>query len=878
MSGLNALNLRCIYADSPTSTEHLSFMKYISYLLLTTLLILANNNLGAQDLFERLYTTTETDVLSTSLHQAGTGFLMLSLQIDEDGENEAINLTSLDAKGTINWSQEYDYDIEDDVFISELGEVELLPDGSIMFSALLQQDSLNRLVTRVDSDGNVLWTRLTGQTTDVFTNLGYRSRLVSAEDMGTVHITNDRNDDDIDEPLTVNIGLDGDIIWGRSWEVSDTNDMTLSSVMRDATFLSDSTILIAGNNRDVGHQLYLTKMDTMGNIIWSRSYTGDIGSGINQAALSVVEMADNTLLLLGTSVGGTTSGVLINVEQNGDLIQGFQLQNQNTTFEMFPNNIVPLVDTSFAISMRMVNSTDGTLLPQVVRMSLDSTFLYNTLLKESTDMDVTQSGLIADSTLAVSFLTSTTRLDSMTLIPSLNKLDLNGETGCNDLGFGLSLDSIDVMVDTLLWVGTDQLEMDSIDVLALSFDEFSPPLLSLQDTNFCPQDPVLFTFDGTVRGAVSYLWDDGVTDSIRTVMETGMFILTVEVGIEECFTLCDTGFVNQSMFPMAMINSGSQNFCSDGEIILQVQASNPIVSVDWSTGEQTQTIVVTDLMPYSVTIIDDCGNPATASIDLTDFTIENNPVIDVSTANVCVDNTISLRATGDFLVEDLIWSTGDVGVAIISVNEPGTFTVENLAQFCPGAASVEITANDFLMDLAVGINGNCDVVSNVFQLLAGGTGIESFLWSTGETTPNIGVTEPGEFSVTVTDMCGNTEVATITVSQEDIDDCIVVPPPPVFDDCLEFPNAVFPESNNDRNTTFGPEDQNCGGAPVEDYELSIYNRWGNKVFESNNIDTRWNGRRNNDGRDQPSTVYFWYATYVINDNTFESEGDVTIIR
>lgn len=878
MSGLNALNLRCIYADSPTSTEHLSFMKYISYLLLTTLLILANNNLGAQDLFERLYTTTETDVLSTSLHQAGTGFLMLSLQIDEDGENEAINLTSLDAKGTINWSQEYDYDIEDDVFISELGEVELLPDGSIMFSALLQQDSLNRLVTRVDSDGNVLWTRLTGQTTDVFTNLGYRSRLVSAEDMGTVHITNDRNDDDIDEPLTVNIGLDGDIIWGRSWEVSDTNDMTLSSVMRDATFLSDSTILIAGNNRDVGHQLYLTKMDTMGNIIWSRSYTGDIGSGINQAALSVVEMADNTLLLLGTSVGGTTSGVLINVEQNGDLIQGFQLQNQNTTFEMFPNNIVPLVDTSFAISMRMVNSTDGTLLPQVVRMSLDSTFLYNTLLKESTDMDVTQSGLIADSTLAVSFLTSTTRLDSMTLIPSLNKLDLNGQTGCNDLGFGLSLDSIDVMVDTLLWVGTDQLEMDSIDVLALSFDEFSPPLLSLQDTNFCPQDPVLFTFDGTVRGAVSYLWDDGVTDSIRTVMETGMFILTVEVGIEECFTLCDTGFVNQSMFPMAMINSGSQNFCSDGEIILQVQASNPIVSVDWSTGEQTQTIVVTDLMPYSVTIIDDCGNPATASIDLTDFTIENNPVIDVSTANVCVDNTISLRATGDFLVEDLIWSTGDVGVAIISVNEPGTFTVENLAQFCPGAASVEITANDFLMDLAVGINGNCDVVSNVFQLLAGGTGIESFLWSTGETTPNIGVTEPGEFSVTVTDMCGNTEVATITVSQEDIDDCIVVPPPPVFDDCLEFPNAVFPESNNDRNTTFGPEDQNCGGAPVEDYELSIYNRWGNKVFESNNIDTRWNGRRNNDGRDQPSTVYFWYATYVINDNTFESEGDVTIIR
>ena len=855
-------------------------MKKITYLLLTTLLILNNIDLNGQDLFERLYTTTNTDVLSTSLHQAGTGFLMLGVQINEDGDNQSINLTSLDAKGTINWSQEYDYDIDDEVFISELGEVELLPDGTIMFSALLQQDSLNKLVTRVTSDGNVLWTRLTGQASDEFVNLGYRSRLVSAEDMGTIHITNNRNGD-VDEPLTVNIGSDGELIWGQSWEVSDTSGNVLSSVIRDATFLVDSTILIAGNNRDEGHQLYLTKMDTLGNIIWSRSYTGDIGSGINQSALSVVEMADSTLLVLGSSAGGTTSGVLINVDQTGELIQGFQLQNQNAAFEMFPNNIVPLIDSTFAISMRMLNNTDGTILPQIVRMSLDSTFLYSTLGKESTDMNITQSGLIADSMLAVSFLTSTERLDGMTLIPSLTKLDPDGATGCDDIGFNLSLDSIDVSVDTLMWVGTEQLEMDSIDVLALSFDEFNPPLLTLQDTNFCPQDPVLFTFDGTVRGATSYLWDDGVTDSIRTVMETGMFILTVEVGIEECFVLCDTGFVNQSMFPTAMISMSTPNFCSDGEIILQVQASNPITSINWSTGEQTEFIVVTELTNYSVTIIDDCDNPATATVNLTDFTMEIDPVIDVSTANICVDNTLFLRASGDFLEEDLIWSMDGtdiaVGVATINVSEPGTYTAENVGQFCPGINSVEITEDDFL-NLAVEISGDCSPTNDFWQLVATGTDIESFLWTTGETTSSIAVTEPGEFSVMVTDICGNEETETITVTEDDIDNCIILPPPPEVQDCLEFPNAVFPESNNDRNTTFGPEDMNCGNATIENYELSIYNRWGNRVFESNNIDTRWNGRRNNDGRDQPSTVYFWYATYVINDNTFENEGDVTIIR
>ena len=261
--------------------------------------------------------------------------------------------------------------------------------------------------------------------------------------------------------------------------------------------------------------------------------------------------------------------------------------------------------------------------------------------------------------------------------------------------------------------------------------------------------------------------------------------------------------------------------------------------------------------------------------------MEIDPVIDVSTANICVDNTLFLRASGDFLEEDLIWSRDGsdiaVGVETINVSEPGTYTAENVGQFCPGINSVEITEDDFL-NLAVEISGDCSPTNDFWQLVATGTDIESFLWTTGETTSSIAVTEPGEFSVMVTDICGNEETETITVTEDDIDNCIILPPPPEVQDCLEFPNAVFPESNNDRNTTFGPEDMNCGNATIENYELSIYNRWGNRVFESNNIDTRWNGRRNNDGRDQPSTVYFWYATYVINDNTFENEGDVTIIR
>ena len=129
-------------------------MKHLLYTTISSLLLILSTQLFGQDQFERLYATTNTDILSTSLHELGSGFLMLSLQINEEGENEKINLTSLNQKGTINWSMEYDYDLEEDVFISELGEVEALIDGTIAFSALLQKDSLNKVVTVVDGQGN----------------------------------------------------------------------------------------------------------------------------------------------------------------------------------------------------------------------------------------------------------------------------------------------------------------------------------------------------------------------------------------------------------------------------------------------------------------------------------------------------------------------------------------------------------------------------------------------------------------------------------------------------------------------------------------------------------------------------------------------------
>ncbi len=851
-------------------------MKYL-YQLILSICLLSTVSLTAQDQFERLYTTTD-NVLSTSLHELGSGYLMLSLQINDEGENEKINLTNLDQKGTINWSNEYDFDLEEDVFISELGEVEVLYDGTIAFSALLQKDSLNKLVVKVDNQGNVLWTKLTGEAEDTFRDNGFRSNLVSMETSGVLHITNQSTDTG-NNPFLSAIDTAGAIKFGQEWSIVDTNGNTLSATIRDATFLLDSTVMLVGNTMSEDHQLFLAKMDTAGQVQWMKSYTADLGSGLSQSAMSLDEMVDKSIVVLAAQAGSTSTGMILRVDSLGNYVESRSITPVSGGFDAIPIEIEALGDTSMAIAVKRLDLLSNEVLPVIIRMTMDSLIEYQTVLKASTGQDITRGGLVAPDSISPVFLTSSSRLDSTTTIPSLTKLDENGTTLCHDAMNYFRFDSIFFKTDTLTHISMIQDQMDSIDVLSLPYGNFDPPLLQLRDTSYCPQDPIMFTLDGTVRGATAYLWSDGVMDSIRVVTEPGEYILNVVVGIEECFTLCDTANITQSEFPMAEIEVNTANFCATGELALNVVASNPIVSIEWSTGQRDEPIIiVTDLMQYSAMIIDDCGNPAQAAIDLTDFSITNNPALSVSGENLCTNNTLIINATGDFLIEELMWSTGDIGVSSIVVSQPGEYTVENMAEFCPGETTIQIVENQFLTPLTVDINGNCDNVNNVFQLISGGSGIESFLWSTGETTAIIGVTEAGSYTVTVTDICGDTEVATITVSDEDIEGCIVVPPPPEGMDCLEWPNAIYPASNNNRNTTFGPEEMSCGNVTFNNYELSVYNRWGNKVFETDNINTRWNGMKNNNGKEQPATTYFYYASYSIDGDEFESEGDVTIIR
>ena len=61
-----------------------------------------------------------------------------------------------------------------------------------------------------------------------------------------------------------------------------------------------------------------------------------------------------------------------------------------------------------------------------------------------------------------------------------------------------------------------------------------------------------------------------------------------------------------------------------------------------------------------------------------------------------------------------------------------------------------------------------------------------------------------------------------------------------------------------------------------DYYMIIYNRWGQKVFESNDYQTGWNGTLN--GNDSPSGLYTYLITYKISDPKNQTTGELKKIR
>ncbi len=125
----------------------------------------------------------------------------------------------------------------------------------------------------------------------------------------------------------------------------------------------------------------------------------------------------------------------------------------------------------------------------------------------------------------------------------------------------------------------------------------------------------------------------------------------------------------------------------------------------------------------------------------------------------------------------------------------------------------------------------------------------------------LNISSPGKYWLEVSDFDGCKGKDTINVSLNQ--DC---------ENIIYFPSGFTP-NNDGRNDIFKP----TAKAPLEIYQLAIFNRWGQKIFQTNDILQGWNGFYKNNIAD--NGTYIWQAIYKFyNEATKSEKGTIVLIK
>jgi gliding motility-associated-like protein len=256
----------------------------------------------------------------------------------------------------------------------------------------------------------------------------------------------------------------------------------------------------------------------------------------------------------------------------------------------------------------------------------------------------------------------------------------------------------------------------------------------------------------------------------------------------------------------------------------------------WSTSATTAGITAQDSGVIWVEVNGHCG----ADRDSVHFILHTTPVVELGPERVFCGNVLPFDLTVGKAEngEVYLWSNQQTNDQI-QVSEPGDYWVQ-LSNSC-GTASDSLTVRISpypLVDLGpdTSLCGDFEL-----ELDAQNPGM-SYLWEPfGETSQKILATEQAVYTVHVSNQDG----CTTTHEFEITGDCI---------SHYHIPSAFSP-NNDGYNEFFKPVLVN-----YERYEMKIYDRWGELLFVTNDINEGWDGSYK--GEIVPVGTYLYVVNFV----------------
>ena len=403
--------------------------------------------------------------------------------------------------------------------------------------------------------------------------------------------------------------------------------------------------------------------------------------------------------------------------------------------------------------------------------------------------------------------------------------------------------------------------------------------------SFCPTDAAtdLFASLGGTPNA-------GGTWSPAMASGTGVFNPALDAGGVYTYSIaaCGGGFntatVTVTMNPAPNAGSnGAITFCL-GDPTADLFASlggTPGVGGTWAPVLSSGTGVFNPAIDlggtYTYTVTNSCGS---ISADVV-VTVNSCSLPDVgfiiSNTSICIGDCITLTDTSLFNPTSWAWDFGGAATPNTSTSQnpticpdaAGVFTISLTATNANGSNTITQTISVgsyptvfILGDTTIEMSGTATLVSLVNP--TGGT----YSWSDGDddgtidcpTCPDVNVTPlvSTEYYLTYTTAfgCSATDTANVYVK---------------FLDLIDVPNGFSPNSDGMNDILF------VKGEGLKTMHFVIYNRYGQKLFESDNQGIGWDGTFL--GVPENPGVFAWYLEYSLLDGTSNfKKGNVTLIK
>lgn len=392
----------------------------------------------------------------------------------------------------------------------------------------------------------------------------------------------------------------------------------------------------------------------------------------------------------------------------------------------------------------------------------------------------------------------------------------------------------------------------------------TPQYSVISDTSLCGDEPSTAKIEGDYFENTDLKWSNGATTPEISITEAGIYIIQASHHGPCPLNFVDSVVVQRydPLLPLETFNS-----CAAEQYELEL--GNTADSYIWSTGDTGNAILVEESGTYEVEYtIGPCTFSDSARILLApqiNFSILGDSVICESEST-----QLSLKVEEEELIQfpelwNIEWSTGDQSPAI-RVSEENLYTAaisddRNCARYDSFYLRVVplLRVPDIRDTLVCGEESSLEV--NLVPYV-GNLEVE---WQDGYQGPIRDINEVGNYSFEITTEC------------QDISRSIFVDFSPYTLDNIPIyiPNAFTPNGDmvNDEYKIEKADD-----LVVDQFQLLIFDRWGQKVFESNDINESWDGQVDTREANLAVYPYIMKADIMICGEivTYRAQGDIHV--